>query len=652
MSKDQSKKNHYINTELSLLEFNHRVLLEAQNKNTPLLEKLKFLSIFSKNLNEFFMIKIVDLRKEKKILELKKIQKKVKFSQKKQLQTYKDLTLDLAKNKIYLTSFSKLSLEQTKKANQIYQEKIKSFLHPEVFDKSTVLNNLSLYIVCELENLKYHCIKLPKRLEKIITLDSQTFIWIEDLIENNLQTFFKNKKIINNFYLRATRDRTYSLGNHKNSYKNLQQALNSRDHQEITRLEISSDTSPNSQDYILATLALDPLDFFLNNQPFTLEHLDKLYGLDFPEHKYPSFNPKKPLTDFAKKNIFSILQTKDIMTYQPFCNFTTILDFIKVSCLDPLVSSIKITLYRFLENSKIISYLSQAASKGKNVVAIIEIKARFDEKKNIAIAKKLENSGVQVLYGFNSHKIHAKMILVSRKENNHIKHYCHFSTGNYNEDSATCYTDLNLLTANPKITSETNELFKIISVPEFNSNFSLVRKKFKSLIVAPFFMKEFLLTKIKRLTKLASEGKSCRICFKINHLQETSVIDHLYRAGEAGVSVKLIVRSICCLRPCKNIEVRSIVGRFLEHSRIYQFKDPMQDLVFIGSADCMRRNLEKRIEVILPIWDKDLQQQLHEGLNLYLQDNHNSYILETTGTYRKLRSGNINAQETTIIKTP
>lgn len=676
MSTDKNQ-NLFINKELSWMEFNSRVLAEAANPKTPLFEKLRFLSITTNNFNEFFMVRVAGLKKLKKegfyycespdkqgiAAILDQIHEKTKSLIKQQYAIYHStIQPQLPQKKIVLHKFKDLNDYQKRKLTRYFKDKIFPILTPlssgPAHSKPFLINQ-SIYIIADLDskrkptnqNKYLGFIEVPSSLPRLISINTKDkkrkhFIFLEDLIGSHLKLLFLGMKIRQHYLVRVTRNLDYHLLESKviDLLESVQKKVKTREQQEAVRIEVSSDFPQNLQEILLSLLALNNQDVYKIPKPFYLPSMMELYKYATSKDLEPKFDPKLPII-FGKKesDIFSFIKEKDFLVHHPYESFHTVSELIKYSATDDNVLAIKITLYRFTEDSDIMNSLLNAAKRGKNVTVVLELKARFDEQKNIDFAKKIERAGANVIYGFVDFKIHCKACLIVRQEKQAIVRYAHLSTGNYNSFTATHYTDIGLFTARADLTEDISSLFNLLTggqivLPSILDKTKNSVPKFKHLIVAPFFMRSFIEEKINGLIAKA-KNKNCLLIAKLNHLEDKKTIKLLYKASQHGVKIKLIIRGICALRPqvkglSENIEVVSIIDRYLEHSRMYFFSDGNTNQTYLGSADWMGRNLDKRVEIIFPILDKNLITRVQEILSAYLKDNMKARVLQTDGTYK------------------
>ncbi|ODA39758.1 RNA degradosome polyphosphate kinase [Desulfosporosinus sp. BG] len=667
---------HFFNRELSWLEFNERVLEEAQDINNPLFERLKFLSIVGSNLDEFFMIRVASLQG---IVEANYI--KIDPSgltpneqvDRISVRTHK-LVFDMYNcyNRSLKKALKKADIQfiKTKDLNNIQLDFIREYytnnvfpvLTPMVVNKNQpfplILNktlNISLLLedTTNHDNLLFGTIQVPSvlnRLVEIPSLDSKkSFILLEEIIKLNLTTLFDNHNILSTGCYRITRNAFLDVAEDESEdlLTAVQLSLKQRKWGSAIRLEIEHGINPMILRILEEELEISAEAVYKISGPIDLTFLMKLSGLKgYDSLRYEPIKPNVYSTLSDEDNIFQSISKQDILLHHPYDSFDMIVDLVKEAAEDPNVLAIKQTLYRVSGNSPIVEALAQAADNGKQVTVLLELKARFDEQNNITWAKKLETAGCHVIYGLVGLKTHCKILLIVRREDGVIKRYVHLGTGNYNDVTAKLYTDLGLLTANPYFGADASAIFNTLSGCSSPSHLY-------KMTLAPINLRKKFLDLIHKETEYARLGKQARIIAKLNSLVDTEIIEALYNASSAGVTIDLIVRGICCLRPnipfiSERITVRSIVGRFLEHSRIYYFYGDGEELIFLSSADLMKRNLNRRVELLFPVEDPKAREKVMNVLSLALQDTCKSRVLNLDGTYNKIdKRGKetINSQE-------
>ena len=680
----QSKERLFFNRELSWIEFNARVLDEAFQNSTPLLDRLKFLSIFSGNQDEFFMVRVAGLKKMLKEgfidcesadgadiqQTLKEIHEKSKALMQKQYGYFLNvLQGDLAREHIRILSYQELSAEQKALMADYFRNVVFPVLTPLAVDPShpfPFLTNLSHYLMVKFKPSGYFSqtehligfVEIPSAIPRLLELSSNQkgycFLLLESLIRAHLNELFLGFEVSGSWMVRVTRNLDYTLLENRvvDLLEAIQKEVINRPNPEAVRLEIQENMDASLVRKLQSILGLGDHDLYHLPEPFVIPGLMSLHRLPLAHLKEEEFNPRLPACMGGAGNILSLIREQDLLVHHPYESFYTITEFLSVAAADKDVFAIKQTLYRSSGDSPVIDALIRAAENGKQVTAVIELKARFDEKNNIDWARRLERSGVHVVYGFIGLKTHAKTTLVVRKENDKMVRYVHLSTGNYNSQTASQYTDIGLFTADEKIGTDISALFNLLTGFNILSIGGGVRNGvhslpvFKKIIVAPLELRKYILREIDQtIVDQKAHGRSL-IVVKLNGLDDRRIIERLYKASQAGVKIALIIRGICCLRPgipgiSDNIEVISILDRFLEHSRIFYFRSKGHDRVSLGSADWMTRNMDRRIELVFPVQDHELKKRLvAEILNAYLRDNVKARVLQPDGTYiPKKRSG-------------
>ncbi len=658
--KCHSGKN-YINRELSWLEFNSRVLEEAQDKKNPLLERTKFLSIVSSNLDEFFMVRVASLKDQIHVghlkhdlsgmlpaEQIKKISLKVHNMVYKQYNSFnRSIMPALNREGIALLKLEDLDNKQLEYIEEYFESTIFPVLTPMAVDKSRpfpLILNKSLNIAVLLESREaesgfiFATVQVPAILDRIIKLPSpnEQFILLEDIIKKYLHRLFRGHNILSSGMYRITRNADLSIDEEgaEDLLKAIEKSIKRRKWGAAIRLEIDYGFDTRLIDILKEELEIKNEDIYYINGCLDLTFLMKFNNKLGDKYSYlrnELLPPVTPLDLIGYDNIFEAISEKDILLHHPYESFDYVTEFIKKAAWDPNILAIKQTLYRVSGNSPIVNALAEAAENGKQVSVLVELKARFDEENNINWAKQLEKSGCHVIYGLMGLKTHCKMTLIVRKEDEGIKRYVHLSTGNYNDITATLYTDIGLFTSNPYIAADTSAIFNMLS------GYTQLDKLYK-LEVAPIGMRRRFIELIENEANNAREGRKAAIIAKMNSLMDEDIINALYEASRAGVSIQLIVRGICCLRPqvaglSENIRVISIVDRFLEHSRIYYFYNNGAESVYLSSADWMYRNMDKRVEVIFPVEDSCLIERIKKILDILLRDNVKSRVLGSDGVY-------------------
>ncbi|HEX6126668.1 MAG TPA: polyphosphate kinase 1 [Pyrinomonadaceae bacterium] len=664
----------FFNRELSWIEFESRVLEEAMDETLPILERLKFLSIFSTNLDEFFMIRVSGIKEqiEESVSErspdglsareqLKEIGKRLRPLLKKQAKCLHESVMpELANTGISIEPYKSLNAKEKKRLDKYFRDNLFPILTPQSVDSShpfPYISNLSLNLGLFIEpnrnftqpNLKhlyrqkrFTRIKLPPAVPRLIPIEGKKgrYTLLEELIVANAKALFPNMKTSEGFLFRVTRDADIELREDEagDLLRTLERELQRRKFRFPVRLEVAAGM-PDKMLRVLANgIRLDEQDVFRIDGLVNIPDLMELYLLDRPELKENSIPLVHPAVLTEKKSVFDVLKKRDVLLHHPYMAYSALTDFVAEAAEDKDVQAIKICLYRTGRDSPVVNSLIRASQEGKQVTALVELKARFDEEMNIEWARRLENEGVHVVYGISSLKTHSKVMLVVRREKEKLCRYVHIASGNYNPITSRVYTDVGLLTADDEIGADATSLFN------FLTGYSQ-QTKYHRLLVAPLNLRERLIELVRREKRNKLEGKDARIVVKINSLTDTAMIEELYSASQAGVEIDLIVRGICSLRPgvkglSSNIRVRSIVGRFLEHSRVMYFAnggEPDDEEVYIGSADWMQRNLDRRVEVVLPILDPGIKSFLKDVyLDAYLRDNVKARSLRSDGSYRKI----------------
>ncbi|MDR1145809.1 MAG: polyphosphate kinase 1 [Verrucomicrobiales bacterium] len=659
---------HFTNRELSWLQFNARVLEEARDSRNPLLERVKFLCITSSNLDEFFEIRVAGL---KQLIEsnandpgpdglgsqetFNRIHRRVRELIAEQDTLWLDvLKPELEQNGIYFHELSDLPASQQQWLEEYFIKECYPVLTPLAIDPSHLfpqLLNKSLNIIVMLERqdgtladsgtggeLRYGIVQVPRILNRLVTLpDSPAgehhFVYLSRLIGAQAGKLFPGLKVRGAHAFRITRnsDLYFDDEEAQNLLRSIEEELRKRNRGNAVRLEISNQCPESVQHFLLEKFKLGPADLYPVCEPINFLRLMPVTEISAkPALRYKAFSPAIVTPLQGEPDIFEIMRHQDILLHHPYHNFSSIVEFVETAAVDATVLAIKMTLYRTSGDSPLIKALIHAANNGKQVTAMIELKARFDEANNIAWARRMEDAGIHVVYGLVGLKTHCKLLFIVRRDPDGIRNYVHLGTGNYHPRTARLYTDLGLLTTRPEITREVAELFNALTgMSEYTGA--------QNLLIAPFDMKPRFLEKIRREAAHASRGKPAYLFAKMNALVDTEIIEALYDASKAGVKIDLLVRGICCLKPrvpglSDNIEVRSIVDQFLEHSRIFYFKNDAADEVYLGSADWMPRNLHRRVEVVFPVEDPKLKQQLIENIiATYWQDNAKARYLQSDG---------------------
>ena len=662
---------NYVNRELSWLEFNYRVLSEARDKSIPLFERLKFLSITASNLDEFYMVRVASLKDMVHARyttpdiagltpqeQLDKISLRTHQLVELQYSTYsRSLVPALKQNGLrIIMEHEELTPEEGAFVDEYFQKNVYPVLTPMAFDSSRpfpLIRNKTLNIAALLkkkgtkeEELEFAMVQVPSVIPRIVELPCQigkngkkqrVVILLEEMIERNMPYLFLNYDIVTSHPFRIMRNADLTIDEEEavDLLEEIQKQLRKRQWGEAIRLEVEADMDKRLLKILKKELSISSQDIFNISGPLDLTFLMKMYGLEgFEDFKAPKYVPQPVPALMNEDDIFANIRKGDILLHHPYESFDPVVDFVRSAARDPKVLAIKQTLYRVSGNSPIIAALAEAAENGKQVSVLVELKARFDEENNINWAKMLEKAGCHVIYGLVGLKTHSKITLVVRMEEDGIRRYVHLGTGNYNDSTAKLYTDCGILTCSPQIGEDATAVFNMLS------GYS-EPKAWNKLSVAPLWLRNRFLYMIHRETRYAREGRPGFILAKMNSLCDKEIIAALYEASCAGVEISLIVRGICCLRAgvpglSEHISVRSIVGNFLEHSRIFCFSNDKNPEIYMGSADWMPRNLDRRVEILFPVEDGDLKESVMHILKVELEDNVKAHILQPDGTYEKV----------------
>ena len=676
----KSRSEFFFNRELSLLEFHARVLEEALDQQNPLLERLKFLSIFSSNLDEFFMIRVSGLKEEMEhevevspdgrtpAQQLAETRERIVALVHEQARCLRDEVLPgLAQAGIAVVNYDSLSRNEKERLEEYFTEKVFPVLTPLAVDPShpfpyisplsvniclTVYppKNMKLITSRKLTDPNFVRIKVPSILPRLVPVSASStrYVLLEEIIEANIQALFPNMEPGPCYRFRVTRDADIDIREEEahDLLSAIKEELRQRRFGTPVRLEVSADMPDEMIDYLTGSLHLERDDVYQFDGPLHIQDLMSLYDLDRPDLKDTSFTPQMPAWYDEHTNIFDAIKERDRLLHHPYDSYDCVTEFINQAVDDPEVVAIKICLYRTGSESPIPPALIRASEQGKQVTALIELKARFDEEHNIEWARKLDEAGVHVVYGIVGLKTHGKLTLVVRREGDALKRYVHIASGNYNPTTSTTYTDLGLFTVDDEIGRDATELFNYLT------GFS-EQRHYRKLMVAPVELREKLNALFDREIEHKRRGRPARIVAKFNRLADLQIVEKLYEVSRAGVQVDLIVRGICVLRPgipglSENIRVRSVVGRFLEHSRVFWFANGGDEELYIGSADWMTRNLKHRIEVVAPVTDGKAKRYLRDVLlDAYLTDNTKARELQPDGRYTPVttRSEPFNSQE-------
>ncbi|MDW3929569.1 RNA degradosome polyphosphate kinase [Staphylococcus saprophyticus] len=662
--KDLNLPQYYNNRELSWLDFNYRVLQEAQDKNNPLLEQLNFISIFSSNLDEFFMVRVAGLQDQVK-MGYDKPENKAQLTPKQQLdqiklknkeivdlqyKRYNELIDDLKQYQVEIIKPEQLPDDLLPQLESEFKYGILPTLTPlgiDAYHPFPKLNNKSLNIFVDIDtedDINSAIVQIPSLISRFYSFnkgDKQYIILIEDIITYFINDLFSGYTVLNTFTFRITRNADLTI--HEDGAEDLlieiERFLKERKRGTAVRLEVDGRQATHED----IVWIINQLDVHDNEVYFVDGPLDLTMLTDLVDHlsnklkylKYNKYVPQIPQS-LGNHNIFDLSLKRDIFFHHPYESFEPIVDFIREAAEDPNTIAIKQTLYRVSKDSPIINSLKNAAENGKQVTVLVELKARFDEENNVHWARMLEDAGCHVIYGMTHLKTHSKIALVVKRMNNKLTSFIHLGTGNYNDKTANIYTDMGLITTNAEIAEDAINFFNYLS------GYS-VKPEYNKLIVAPFDIRDVFLARIDNEIKSHRENGNGKIIMKMNSLTDKDIILKLFEASCAGVKVQLIIRGICCLKPgvpgiSENIEVVSIVGRFLEHSRIYHFHNNGDEIIYLSSADAMTRNMIKRVEILFPVEDKDIAKRLLDYMNLQLSDNQKGRYQDELGQYHYIEN--------------
>jgi polyphosphate kinase len=659
----------YFNRELSLLEFQKRVLEQAQDAENPLLERIKFLSIVSSNLDEFFMVRVAGLQRHaasgtqetsvdglSAVAQLQLIRQEVRRLVEEIQGLLRDVLLpELEREGIRIPDLSSLQPEERTAVDSYFLQHVFPVLTPLAFDPGRPFPHISsgslnlAVVVGDYQGTEnFARIKVPESLPRFVPVSvsrkvkasnagkpESTFVWLEELISANLHLLFPGMEILEAYPFRVTRDAEIAIQELESDdlLESVEEAMRQRRFSNVVRLQVAEDMSDKVLEILTSNLPIDKQDVYMVEGHLGLGRLMELCALDRPELKDKPFVPSIPasLAAHADEDIFSVIRREDVLLHHPYDSFQPVVEFLQRAARDPNVLAIKVTLYRVGRNSPIVAALLEAAEQGKQVSVLVELKARFDEESNIEWARTLEDAGVHVVYGLVGMKVHSKIALVVRREGEGVRRYVHLGTGNYNPVTARVYTDFGFFTCNEQIAEDATYFFN--SLTGYSK-----KNEPQELLVAPVNLRRRLEALIKREIALQQKGESGHLIFKMNALEDPKMIRLLYRASQAGVKVELLVRGLCCLRPSypgfsDNIRVTSIVGRFLEHSRAYYFRNGGAGEIYAGSADLMRRNLSHRVEILFPVRHPKLLRRLKDILNVQLADKKKSHQLLSDGRY-------------------
>ncbi len=664
----------YFNRELSLLEFQWRVLEETQDPGNPLLERFKFLSIVGSNMDEFFMVRVAGLKRQIEsgtvsagpdgLLpsdQLKSVKTEVtKLMNEAHHYLRENLMPELERAEVRILEYPDLTDDQRIEMQAYFLQNIFPVLTPLAFDPGHPfphISNLSLNLAVLIRDTKgeerFARVKIPDSLPQLISVDKpslmanripssvrpQSYMWLDELISAHLQALFPGMQVLEFHPFHVTRDAEVEIQEWEaeDLLETTEEGIRQRRFGDVVKLTVDESTPDRILEILMSNLEIDATDVYQIQGRFPLSSLKYISSLDRPDLKDVPFLPHIPAVlnpDLQEEDTFSAIRRRDILLHHPFDSFQPVINFLNVAAKDPSVLAIKMTLYRVGKNSPVVEALLEAMSNGKQVAVLVELKARFDEESNIEWAKALEREGVHIVYGLQGLKIHSKVALVVRKEGESIRRYVHLGTGNYNPVTAHLYTDIGLLTCDDEIGSDVTDLFNYLT------GYS-AKRDYRKLLVAPINLRERLVALIKREIEHQRNGEQGHLIFKFNALVDDQIIKLLYEASQAGVIIDLIVRGVCCLLPqikgiSENINVTSVVGRFLEHSRIFYFRNGGAEQIFLGSADLMPRNLDRRVEVLFPVEDPRLARHIREDiLHIYLNDSVKARYMMSDGKYKR-----------------
>lgn len=673
---DLSSPALYINRELSLLEFQRRVLEEAWDETKPLLERIKFLSIFGSNMDEFFMVRVSGIRKqvEARIMEvspdgmtppdelaaIRKLSQELLNEAQRCYQ--RKLLPRLNKTGIHLIDYHTLSKPQKERADTYFKEVVYPVLTPLALDPghpfphiSNLSLNLAIVIRDKKGNEKFARLKVPDTLPRLLPIKRSSggvrkdgtiphhhyFVWLEQVIASNLDDLFPGMEVTAAHPFRIVRDADIEIQELEadDLLETMQQSIRKRKFGSVVQVAVYESMPEHIRDLLVDNLEVSHNDVYVLDSPLGLSGLWQLYSsVERHDLKYPVYKPRVPKAfrhATTATDIFDAIRNENILVHHPYDSFNPVLDFLNAAARDPQVLAIKQTVYRVGANAPVVDALLEAAERGKQVAVLVELKARFDEESNIGWARALEEVGVHVVYGLVGLKTHCKVTMVVRKEGEGIRRYLHLATGNYNAITSQIYEDIGIFTCDEEMGADATDLFNYLT------GYS-TKQEYRKLFVAPVTLRKKLEGLILREIEHAGQKHKARLIFKLNSLVDPHMIQLLYQASQAGVQVDLLVRGMCCLRPnikgvSENIRVLSIVGRYLEHSRLFYFHNDNKEDIYLGSADLMPRNLNHRVEVVFPVENKEHIKYLHHHvLETYLKDNARTRILESDGTYKRL----------------
>ena len=666
----------FINREIGLLDFQRRVLSEARDENNPLLERVKFLAIFGSNMDEFFMVRVSGIRKlvESNVTEISSDgmtpREQLAAIRKRALDLYREahdfyqreLLPELEKTGIHVLDYKKLNDAQRGRADKYFNDVVFPVLTPLALDPghpfphiSNLSLNLAVVILDKKGNEKFARLKVPDTLQQLVPVKRSSggarkdgtipwhhyFVWLEQVITANLDVLFPGLKVVEAHPFRIIRDADIEIQELEadDLLEAMQQSIRRRRFGSVVKVAIYENMPTNIRNLLIENLQVKPTDVYVTNSTLGLVRLWQLYNsVDRYDLKYPLYKPAipKPFSNAAiMSDIFEIIQHGNILLHHPYDSFTPVIDFLNAAARDPEVLAIKQTLYRTGQNSPIVEALLKAAENGKQVAVLVELKARFDEESNIGWAQTLERAGVHVVYGLVGLKTHCKITMVVRMEGEGIRRYLHIATGNYNAITSGLYEDIGMFTCDETMGEDATDLYNYLT------GYS-TKQDYQKLLVAPVNLREKLVGLIRREIEHAKNKRDAYLIFKANSLVDKQIIQLLYEASQSGVKIDLLIRGICSLKPgikgvSENIRVISVLGRYLEHSRIFYFHNNGEEEIYLGSADLMPRNLNHRVEVVFPVERKEHIHYLRDHvLALYLKDNMSARVMQPDGSYKRL----------------
>jgi polyphosphate kinase len=666
---DLRSAEHYINRELSLLEFNGRVLAQALDDRVPLLERLKFLCISSNNLDEFFEIRVAGLKQRLELgsnqpgadgltitEQLQAIHERTRSLVEAQYTCLNDVILPALRHQgIELLAHTTWDKATAQWLANYFEREIEPVLSPLGLDPARPfprIQNKSLNFIVRLagedafgRDTGLAIVQAPRSLPRVVALPEEDgrkrFVLLTGIVQQFVSRLFAGMEVLGCYQFRVTRNSDLFVDDEEvdDLRRALEGELAHRRYGAAVRLEVSGDCPPDLDSFLMRQFTLNEVDFYEVSGPVNLNRLEAIYDLvQRPDLKYPIFTPGLPRRVAGSTDLLSVIRQKDVLLHHPFHSFGPVLDFLRGAAADPRVLAIKQTLYRTGSESPIVDALVAAAQSGKDVTVIVELRARFDEEANIELSSRLQEAGAHVMYGVVGFKTHCKMSMVVRRETDGLRRYCHLGTGNYHPRTARGYTDYSLFTCDPQIGQDVHELFLQLT--------SLTQTpRLTKLLQSPFGLHENVVEKINREARNAEAGRPARIIAKMNSLVDPQVIEALYHASRAGVQIDLIIRGLCALRPgipgvSDNIRVRSIVGRFLEHSRVFFFGNDGESELYLASADWMERNFFRRVEIAFPVREQTHRDRILRDLDSYLADDAQSWILGRDGHYTRSERGN------------